>query len=104
MSEDLPVAVEIVDAEAQIRSFLEAIAPMMGQQPGDARESPGAALRPRRHLTPPADDPDASVQRRPDRCWRNCGTAAGAAISAASCQLPNSGSGEMPGLRRPSRD
>lgn len=30
LSEDLPVVVEIVDAEAQIRSFLEAIAPMMG--------------------------------------------------------------------------
>ena len=30
LSEDLPVVVEIVDAEAQIRSFLEAIEPMMG--------------------------------------------------------------------------
>ena len=30
LSEDLPVVVEIVDGEAQIRSFLEAIAPMMG--------------------------------------------------------------------------
>ena len=30
LSEDLPVVVEIVDAEAQIRSFLEAIKPMMG--------------------------------------------------------------------------
>jgi hypothetical protein len=36
LSQDSPVAVEIVDAEAHIRSFLEAIAPMMGQQPGDA--------------------------------------------------------------------
>ena len=30
LSEDLPVVVEIVDAEAQIRSFLEAIEPIMG--------------------------------------------------------------------------
>ena len=30
LSEDLPVVVEIVDGEAQIRSFLEAIEPMMG--------------------------------------------------------------------------
>lgn len=30
LSEDLPVVVEIVEAEAQIRSFLEAIEPMMG--------------------------------------------------------------------------
>lgn len=30
LSEDLPVVVEIVDAEARIRSFLEAIEPMMG--------------------------------------------------------------------------
>ena len=30
LSRDLPVAVEIVDTEAQIRSFLEAIEPMMG--------------------------------------------------------------------------
>jgi PII-like signaling protein len=30
LSEDLPVVVGIVDVEAQIRSFLEAIAPMMG--------------------------------------------------------------------------
>ena len=30
LSEDLPVVVEIVDSEAQIRSFLEAIAPMLG--------------------------------------------------------------------------
>jgi len=29
LSEDLPVVVEIVDAEARIRSFLEAIEPMM---------------------------------------------------------------------------
>jgi uncharacterized protein len=29
LSEDLPVVVEIVDAEAPIRSFLEAIEPMM---------------------------------------------------------------------------
>lgn len=30
LSEDLPVVVEIVDGEAQIRSFLEAIEPIMG--------------------------------------------------------------------------
>ena len=30
LSEDLPVVVEIVDAEAQIRSFLDAIEPIMG--------------------------------------------------------------------------
>jgi uncharacterized protein len=30
LSEDLPVVVEIVDSEAQIRNFLEAIEPMMG--------------------------------------------------------------------------
>lgn len=30
LSEDLPVVVEIVDAEAPIRSFVEAIAPMLG--------------------------------------------------------------------------
>jgi PII-like signaling protein len=30
LSEDLPVVVEIVDGEAEIRSFLEAIEPMMG--------------------------------------------------------------------------
>jgi PII-like signaling protein len=30
LSEDLPVVVEIVDAEAQIRSFLEAIGSMLG--------------------------------------------------------------------------
>jgi PII-like signaling protein len=30
LSEDLPVVVEIVDAEARIKSFVEAIAPMMG--------------------------------------------------------------------------
>jgi uncharacterized protein len=30
LSEDLPVVVEIVDAEARIRSFLEAIEPLMG--------------------------------------------------------------------------
>jgi uncharacterized protein len=30
LSEDLPLVVEIVDAEARIRSFLEAIEPMMG--------------------------------------------------------------------------
>lgn len=30
LSEDLPVVVEIVDAEAQIRTFLAAIEPMMG--------------------------------------------------------------------------
>jgi uncharacterized protein len=30
LSEDLPVVVEIVDREAQIRSFLEAIEPMLG--------------------------------------------------------------------------
>lgn len=30
LSEDLPVVVEIVDTEARIRSFVEAIAPMTG--------------------------------------------------------------------------
>jgi uncharacterized protein len=30
LSEDLPVVVEIVEAEARIRSFLEAIEPLMG--------------------------------------------------------------------------
>jgi uncharacterized protein len=30
LSEDLPVVVEIVDAEARIESFVEAIGPMMG--------------------------------------------------------------------------
>jgi PII-like signaling protein len=30
LSEDLPVVVEIVEAEARIRSFLEAIEPIMG--------------------------------------------------------------------------
>jgi uncharacterized protein len=30
LSEDLPVVVEIVDGEAQIRNFLEAIEPMLG--------------------------------------------------------------------------
>jgi PII-like signaling protein len=30
LSEDLPVVIEIVDAEARIRSYLEAIEPMMG--------------------------------------------------------------------------
>ena len=30
LSEDLPVVVEIVDAEAQIKSFLDAIEPIMG--------------------------------------------------------------------------
>ena len=30
LSEDLPVVVEIVDGEAQIRDFLEAIEPMLG--------------------------------------------------------------------------
>jgi PII-like signaling protein len=30
LSEDLPVVIEIVDAEARIRSFLEAVEPMLG--------------------------------------------------------------------------
>jgi hypothetical protein len=30
LSEDLPMVVEIVDAEARIESFVEAIGPMMG--------------------------------------------------------------------------